>query len=240
MNTNKIINSIVTPLVARILIASVMASAAFGIWALLRGDFDAVSGRTLLTTLTVSAASLLIMANGVAASRGRLSKMPLATLPLVSGTLAIVTAPVLVTSYWLDFDPEGLWKFGLSMEFAAVFTAYAALASASESPRRYRIVQYAVYPVAAALATVLIVIIWKEWLNPPAWRTIGVLAITLVALTVATPLLRRLESQQAGATGSSDPYSLSHCPNCGKRVDTVSDEASCTNCGAQFRVEFKV
>ncbi len=236
MNTNQIINPVVTPLVTKILIASVMASTAFGIWALLAQDFDAVGGRTLLTTLTVSAASLLVMANGAAVSRGRLSTMPLA-----SGALAIVTVPVLVASYWMDFEPEGLWKFGLSMEFAAVFTAYAALASASEPSRRYRLVQYAVYPVAAALATVLIVIIWKEWFSAPAWRTVGVLAITLVALTIATPLLRRLESQQTGSSGSlglSGVYTLSHCPNCGTQVDAESDRASCPNCGAQFCVEF--
>jgi hypothetical protein len=116
-----------------------------------------------------------------------------------------VTAPILIASYWLDFDPEGLWKFGRSMEFAAVFTAYAALASASEPPRRYRLLQYAVYPVAAALSTLLIVMIWKEWFNPPAWRTVGVLAITLVALTIANPLLRRLRRSRLLRTLLSEP-----------------------------------
>ena len=58
-----------TKIALRVLIGAVAVSAVLGIYALLRRDLDEWSARTLRTTLFVSAASLLIMANAAGLER---------------------------------------------------------------------------------------------------------------------------------------------------------------------------
>ncbi len=220
-------------LVLRVLIASVAVSAAVGIFVLVTRDFDSTGGRTLATVVTISASGLLVMANGAAWDRGRLNYFPLA------GTaVALATLPVLLVSYWTDFDAETLWKSGVRMLFASVYAAYVSLASIPRLQRRYWLLRAAAYAAGLAVTVVLTAMLWNEWTSAPAWRTVGVLGILVTALTVSMPLLRRMGDIAPGAEAESADARVNFCPNCGLRLSSHAADSVCPHCGARYRIEF--
>ena len=104
----------------RVLIGAVGLSAVLGIFALLQRDLDEWSAKTLGTTLFVSAAALLIMANAAGLEKRSVGYL------LISGTgllAALGALLVFLAILWLvdDIDvDDGLWKFAASLEIIAV------------------------------------------------------------------------------------------------------------------------
>src|SRR5436190_10088465 len=88
-----------------LLIASVVVSALLGIWAILSGNFGELQARVLLTTLTITGASVIGLACGAYWETGRMR-----WLPLLGIILAIFAATMIIIGIW--FEPKGdfLWK----------------------------------------------------------------------------------------------------------------------------------
>ena len=91
----------------RVLIAAVGISAVLGIYALLRQDLDEWSAKTLGTTLLVSAASLLIMANAAGLEKRSVGYFLITGVGLLA---ALVALPVFLYALWFEVDDDGLWK----------------------------------------------------------------------------------------------------------------------------------
>src|SRR4029077_12213836 len=91
------------------LIVSVAISAALGILAILTGNFGDFEMRIILTTLTISAASIGALSAG-ALWEGRGKK----ELPLLGIVLAVVAAMLIIIGIWLETSGEQFWKFTAS------------------------------------------------------------------------------------------------------------------------------
>ena len=120
----------------RVLIGAVGLSAVLGIFALLQRDLDEWSVKTLGTTLFVSAASLLIMANAAGLEKRSLGYL------LISGTgllAALGALPVFLFALWLDLDDDGLWKFAAYLETISVFAGHSSLLSLRRLSGQYRL-----------------------------------------------------------------------------------------------------
>ena len=114
---------------------AVAISAALGIYALLRQGLDEWSGKTLGTTLFVSAAALLIMVNAASLERRSAGYF------LISGTgllAALAALPVFLYALWLEADDDDLWRAGASLEIFSVFAGHSSLLSLRQLSARYR------------------------------------------------------------------------------------------------------
>ena len=225
----------------RVLIGAVGLSAVLGIIALLQRDLDDWSGKTLGTTLFVSAASLLIMANA-----GGLEKRTVGYL-LISGTgllAALVALPIFLAALWLDVDGDGLWRFAASLEIISVFAGHSSLLSLRQLPTQYRWLMPIATVLGGALAVFVIWMIWADdLLGSAKLRAAGVLSILLLFLTVVIPILPRLVAldypERAGSESGRQPSDgVRYCPNCGRAVSASGENGSCGECGAKFAVKF--
>ncbi|MHC4931506.1 MAG: hypothetical protein ACYTGV_04875, partial [Planctomycetota bacterium] len=106
-------------LALRLLIVSVGISAILGIYALLVGDFGELEVRILLTSLSVSGASILSMACGVAWERDRLGFLPRAGV-----LLAVASCALTVVGIWAEINEEEFWKCVGSATIVAVALAH--------------------------------------------------------------------------------------------------------------------
>lgn len=113
-----------------LLIASVGLSALFGIGVILLGDFGSFEVRVLMTTLTITAASILGLACGACleAGRGRI-------LPILGIALSILSALLVMFVIWDVLDEaETFVKSVVTMAVVAVASSYLPLLSIARRP----------------------------------------------------------------------------------------------------------
>lgn len=175
-----------------ILIASVAVSALFGIGVILFGDFGSFEVRVLMTTLTITAASVLGLACGACleAARGR-------SLPIVGITLSLVSALMLFLVIWdvLD-DSEVFVKSVMTTSLIAVSCSHLSLLSIARLDKRFAWSWLAAFVCIWLLAAILLYIMWFEpdSSSDLVSRIIGILSILIAAVTVVTPVFHRLSS----------------------------------------------
>lgn len=179
-----------------LLIASVALSAVFGIGVILFGDFGRFEVRVLMTTLTVTAASILGLACGAYLEQGGNRIMPLAGI-----FLSIASALMAFFIIWdvLD-DSETFIKTFLSAILLAAACSHLSLLMLAKLDRRFAWARKAAFVCVGLLAALLLYIIWVQ---PPesndiVARILGVLAILVASITVVTPVFHKLSNVETG------------------------------------------
>lgn len=215
----------------RVMLGSVVASALMGSYAVLSDEFGEIEAKLLLSTLAIFGASIIVLACGVAWERRRLGVVP----PLGVG-LGLVGLVLLLVAIWVEPEThdDTIWR-GITTEIAlAVAATHASLVGLFGVGRRYRVAPAAAYALNAALTAILVYAVWWD----PRWdyvfdRLVGVLCVLVVAVTIAIPLLRRLEG---AARVSGAEASARFCPGCGAALDATG-AGECEVCGARFQVQ---
>ena len=90
----------------------------------MRQDLDNWDFKILATTLLVSAASLLIMANAAGLEKRSVGYF------LISGTgllAALGALPLFLYGLWLEVDNAGLWRSAASLDIISVFAGHSSL-----------------------------------------------------------------------------------------------------------------
>ena len=224
----------------RVLIGAVGLSAVLGIFALLQRDLDEWSANTLGTTLFVSAASLLIMANAAGLEKRSVGYL------LISGTgllTALGALPVFLYALWLDVDGDGLWRFAASLETISVFAGHSSLLSLRRLSAQYRWLKPIATVLGGALAALVIGMIAADEFESAQLRVAGVLSILLLSVTIVIPILSRLVAlddpeRARGEAGRQRSDGVRHCANCGRAVRASGERGRCGECGARFAVKF--
>ena len=206
----------------------------------MRHDLDEWSARTLGTTLFVSAASLLIMANAASLEKRSVGYF------LISGTgllAAMGALPVFLYALWLEVDDDQLWRFAASLEIISVFSGHSSLLSLPQLSAQYRWLKPVATVLGGALATLAIWMIWAEEFESAEFRVVGVLSILLLSVTIVIPILSRLVAlddpkRAGGKAGRRRSDGVRYCPNCGRAVRASGEKGRCGKCGARFAVKF--
>lgn len=174
------------------LIASVAVSAVIGIGVILLGNFGNVEVRILMTTLTITATSILGLACGAYYETGRGHALPLAGI-----ALALVAAVMTFLIIWDVLDEyENYIRATGTVALAAIACAHLSLLSLARLDKRFAWSRIAAFVFVWLLSALLAYLIWFE---PDAnsdlfARTIGVLSILVASVTVVTPVFHKLSA----------------------------------------------
>jgi hypothetical protein len=217
------------------LIVSVASSAAAGIIAILVGKFGRTGAQIVLTTLTISAASICALACGALWETGRARVIPMAGI-----LLAIADAALFICGIWWESQSEAFWKFSASVGLLAVATAHACLLALARLTSRFAWARIAAWAAAYLLALQFIYIIYFTPKGDTLIRIIGVTSIVLAALTILTPLFHRLSRADFESPGAKPDPSRRHatitCPRCGVSLPNSLAETTCIGCGCTFLI----
>lgn len=180
-----------------LLIGSVGLSAVFGIGVILLGDFGSFEVRVLMTTLTVTAASILGLACGACleARRGWI-------LPVTGIVMSLAAAAMLMLIIWDVFDEsETFIKSAITILIIAVSSSHLSLLAIARLDRRFAWSWIAAFVFDWLLAATLLYLMWFEpdGSSDFIFRLIGVLAILVAAVTVITPVFHKLSNAETGA-----------------------------------------
>ena len=219
------------------LIASVVLSAIVGILTILGGTFGDFQIKVLLTTLTISGASICAMSCGALWERKRAQ-----IVALMGIVLAVATAGFLIIGIWVQPTGVDYWKFSISVMSLAIATAHVSLISLAKLAPRFAWNRVAAFVASYLLA---ILIIYFIWFDPDSkanedtlMRIIGVVSIVLAALTILTPIFHRLSRNDLSAAAASAEsfYATITCPACGASLPNSVNVISCDQCGCKFQV----
>lgn len=184
MNTRKIF--------LNTLIASVALSAVIGIVVILFGQFGEFEVRVLMTTLTVTATSILGLACGACYEAGRGRRLPLAGI-----VLSVVSALALFLIIWnvLD-DNETYIKTTITLVIGAIVASHLSLLRLARLDGRYAWTYTFAVVCDVLLAAIVLYLMWfePEGESDLVFRTMGVLSILIAAVTVVTPVFHRLST----------------------------------------------
>lgn len=168
-------------------------SALIAIWALLSGEFGDTQERVVLTTLTISFASICAMACAAfVEKRG---------LVLVGGAgvaTAALAALVTIVAIWAEFD-NSFWRATASAIVIAIAYAHALLLFIPTLAKGYRWSQSAAAVTLAVLTAMLVRMFWSDGLGDGFYRLMGVDAVLVVLFSLLVPLCARLGASTESA-----------------------------------------
>ena len=217
------------------LIASVGASALLGMVIVLAGSFSDLQIRIILTTLTISAASICALACGALWESRR--KVFLA---LPGAILALLAAVLVIVGIWTKTESSEFWKFSISVALLAVASAHACLLSMAKLARRFGWTRIAAFVAVYFLAGLFIFVIYYTPKGDNFVRIIGATSIIVAALSILTPIFHRLSRADLDAgiskpvTGDRPLCATITCPQCGSQQPNSLAEIRCANCGCRF------
>jgi len=219
----------------RTLMVTLVASALFGIYAFLFGDFGETEIKILLTTLSISYFSVTSLSCAVALEKGKGSI--LAPVGLAAGILGFL---VFVPGIWAEWwDSEA---FSKSMAILAIFAfsfAQGCLLALVPLKRSIHWAFWATVTAIFVLATFISGMIVFEADHEWFFRIAGVLGILDGCGSLLIPLLYKVSSKpplEIGGSRSLDSIELA-CPRCAHRDKYAVGIIRCVECSLEIRVE---
>jgi len=218
------------------LIVSVAVSAVLGIIAILTGNFGDLQIRIILTTLTISGASICALACGALWEKQK--ENWLAPLGIV---LAGLFAVLVIIGIWAEIDATPYWKFSASTTVVAVATAHAGLLSLARLAPRFAWARLVAFAAIFTLAVLIVLSIYIEPTAELGFRMIGTVSIVVAAFTIMVPIFHRLSREDVTTEGAAEAetqglWATISCPQCSATHPNTSAETTCDRCGCRFIV----
>jgi len=218
--------------------ASVVINAGLGIFALFAGEFGDFQGKVLVTSLSVSAGSVLSLAMFPARERGLLRPVPAGGV-----ALSILGFGLLIILVWTDFSSGQLGRLTGSVLTLAVSSGYASLITLAVVNPKYINIMRSAYALVTVLSLMIIGALWGEPEADMLPRLLGVVSILLAAATVSIPVLHRLNREMVSTPiGENEQPQPLHCVSCGSTEISTYDGITyaCGACQARFCAEILV
>ena len=183
------------------LIISILLSAILGILAILAGNWGWFQVRVLLTTVTISAASVCGLANGafLATKRGTF-------LPLAGIAVTLVGATLLIGGIWAEVQSENYWKLAGSLAIFAVASGHLALLSMARLAQRFEWSLIMAHVVILGVASLIVLLIVTEYHGKATgvFQLLAVAAIIDAAITILVPVFHWLSREQLSGHATPD------------------------------------
>lgn len=178
-----------------LLIGSVAVSALIGIGVLLLGNFGRIEVRVLMSTMVITIVSVLGLACGayieIRGGRG---------LPYAGILFSVIAGLMSFFIIWNVLDEDEIFiKIFLTVTLLAAACSHLSLLALARLDRRFSWTRISAVICVALLCAILLFILWFEPTGESdlIYRILGVLGILLAAITVVTPVLHKLSSDQS-------------------------------------------
>lgn len=169
------------------LVASIGLSAALGSAVILIGQFRELEVKILLSSLTISGASLCGVCCGAALEAGRVRPAAAAGI-----ALSLLSGCLVVGGLWGEAGSANYWKTTATFVIGAVAASHLSVLMLARLAPRYLWALWFAHGAILAVALILVAMLWLDLDEGPAFRWLGVAAVLDGAVTILIPILHRL------------------------------------------------
>jgi hypothetical protein len=170
-----------------VFIAFLTLTAIVAIVSLLSGEFGDTEVKILVTSLTISGASICAMSCAAFIERRRSRALGIGGI-----VLAVLAAGLVIAGLWSGTENEHYWKVTGTAGVLAIAFAHGFLLALPELERRHRWAQLAAAASIAVLALQILVAMWAEIEDEAYFRVLAVVAVLVGFETLVIPILMRL------------------------------------------------
>ncbi|MEJ2246859.1 MAG: hypothetical protein P8Y80_12395 [Acidobacteriota bacterium] len=175
----------------RVFLGFLGLTALIAIVTVLSGEFGELQMKVLVTTFTISAASICAMSCAAfIVKKNRLA------IGLGGIFLTVITAVLVICGIWPEIDSEIYWKTTGTIGVTAIACAHGFLLYLPNLGKRYRWVQNISFLSIVVLALQIIVAMWGEIPDEAYYRFLTVVAIMVGLETLSIPILFRMGKGQ--------------------------------------------
>lgn len=213
------------------MLVAIAVSALFGIVGVLADGLGKTALHVWLTSLVISGASLLALA--------QLGAWDLPHARIVSRGGAAATAVSLVVwiaAAWLEPRSDAFWQYAASCALFAIASAHACILWLARVPPRANVVRAAALACDVLIVGLMLAGIWSDFDDRAAGQFLAVLSILETGLTVAVVAIAAA-SRSTPVAG--DVAEVCFCVHCGKSLWVPAGEVRCRHCDATFFVELR-
>jgi predicted RNA-binding Zn-ribbon protein involved in translation (DUF1610 family) len=214
-----------------VMIGSVVLSAILGIIAILSGDWGWYELSILLTTMTISGASICILAS--VALWERKNTKPL---PYLGMSLSLIGTVLMIWGTWAEPDSDVFWKWTISIVVYAIGTAHVCLLALARLSKNYAWALGLAYLFVYGLATIITWMIVDENSNTEAFQLLGVVSIAVGGISILIPIFQKFSASSSDETPSPKAVQIL-CPQCGNEQINTLGEITCEKCQSVFIVK---
>lgn len=213
------------------LLVAIAVSVLFGIVGVLADGLGKTALHVWLTSVVVSGASLLVLA--------QLGAWDLGHARIVSRGGVIVTAisaVVWIAAVWLEPRSDEFWQCAASCVLFAIASAHACILGLARIPPRANAVRAAALACDVLIVVLMLAGIWSDFDDRGTGQFLAVLAILETGMTVAVGAIATA-SRSTPVAG--DVAEVCFCVHCGKSLWVPAGEVRCRHCDATFFVELR-
>ena len=214
-----------------VMISSVVLSAILGIIAILSGDWGWYEFRILLTTMTISGASICILAC-VALWERKNTKL----LPLLGISLSLVGAMLMIFGIWTEPGDDIFWKLTVSLIVYAIATSHLCLLSLARLSKNYVWALWLAYLVIYGLASIIAWMVIDENSSTEAFQFLGVVSILVGSVSILIPIFQKFSASVSDDTQPPLAVRIT-CPQCGNEQTHTLGEITCEKCRSVFVIK---
>lgn len=169
-------------------------TALVAIGSVLSGDIGELQFKILITTFSISAASICAMS--CAAFMGSRGPAPVG---IAGMALAVLSAVLLILGLWGEIRDDVFWKTMITCGVFAVSFAHALLLLLPELDARHRWLQWASAGTIGLLAIQIAGALWGEIDESSYYRVLTVVAIVVGLETLVIPIMMKLRRRNGGS-----------------------------------------
>jgi hypothetical protein len=218
-------------LALRVLLASIAVSSLLGIVGILGDHLGDTAAHVLLTSLLMSGASFLALA--------QLSAWDVPHAKIVSRGGAAVTAVALVVwiaAVWIEPRSDAFWQLAGSLVLFAVASAHACILWLARLPPRANPVRAAALACDVLIVVMTLAALWARFDDRAGAELLAVLCILESGLTVAVVAIAAASRARPVA---GDVSEVCFCIRCGKSLWVPAGDVRCRHCDETFFVELR-
>ncbi len=159
-------------------------TALIAIVSVLSGEFGEIQGKILVTTITISVASIFSMSCAAFIENKELPRVGLTGI-----SLSVCAAALVIAGVWSDIENDVYWKTAISIGILAFSFAHALLLLLRDLDEGQKWIQTVSWLSIALLAVLIVIAVCAQIERAEYYRILGVVAIVVGLETLAIPLL---------------------------------------------------
>jgi hypothetical protein len=198
--------------------------------ALLGGGFGDTQWKILVSSMLITAGSMVALACVVPLHAGRLGLLPWAGV----GASAVGFF-MMVLGIWAETSWDAALKIAVSLIVAAIAIGAVGLIDGARLQASHKWIVATSQILLGFADALIIAAIWGEISNSLFWRVTAIILVLTSASRLSVPILHRMAA--ISSSEAPNAFRVSRCPFCGEEVDgPLASQITCAACEHHFRV----